>query len=131
MRVEGKNKLVFPELSYRLIGVCFRVFNTLGWGFPEVHYQKALAKEFETASIRNRREVYIPILYKGNVISRTFVDFIVEDTIILELKVVRKLAYVHTRQLLTYLHASGIKLGILVYFTNDGVKYRRVLNSKA
>ena len=101
MRI-SKDKLVYPELSYNVLGAAFSAFNELGWGLSEKDYQRGLAKELGKRG-------------KGK--------------IILELKVVPKLGYVHTRQLLGYLIGSGYKLGILLYFTKDGVKHRRVLNS--
>lgn len=127
--MEIKDKIIFPELSYRIIGAAFRVFNELGWGFSEAVYQKALIKEFKERGIVFKSGVYIPLKYEIANIGRYFADFIIEDQILLELKVVSRLGYTHAKQTLNYLKSSGIKLGILVYFTKDGVKYRRILNS--
>lgn len=124
----ANSKIVLPELSYSVIGATFKVFNELGWGFSEKHYQAALAKELETAHIKFRREVYVPFEYKSENIGRYFADFVVEDKILLELKVVQKLGYVHLRQILGYLRSTKLKLGILIYFMREGVKYRRVIN---
>ncbi len=127
----ANTKVVYSDLSYALIGAAFRVFNSLGYGLAEKAYQNALAKELSKAGVGFRREAYVPITYKGEKISRYFADFIIEEKILLELKVVKKLGYAHVKQTLNYLRSSGLKLGILLYFTNDGVKYRRVLNSRA
>lgn len=121
---------VFPDLSYKVIGAAFSVFNELGWGLPEKDYQAALAKELSLLNLEYQREWFVPLKYKGENISKYFVDFLVARKILLELKVVSKLGYTHARQVLTYLKSAGIKLGILLYFTKDGVKYRRVLNSE-
>lgn len=129
MRI-AKDKLVFPELSYNILGAAFNVSNELGWGLSEKEYQRSLARELEKAGIRYEREVFIPLTYKSEPIGRFYADFVVDGKIILELKVVPKLGYAHTRQLLIYLIGSGYKLGILIYFTKDGVKQRRVLNSR-
>ena len=131
MTANNANNIVYPELSYKVIGASFRVFNELGYGLAEKAYQDALAKELKDNHIELRREVYTPIKYKGEKVSRYFSDFVIENKILLELKVVRKLGYTHVRQTLNYLRNSGLKLGILIYFTSDGVKYRRVLNSQA
>lgn len=125
-----KETLVFPELSYKTLGAAFSTFNELGWGLAEKDYQRGLAKELEKMGIHYEREVYIPLKYKSESVGRFFADFVIEGKIILELKVVPKLGYAHTRQLLGYLIGSGYKLGILIYFTKDGVKHRRVLNSR-
>ncbi|MBI4087592.1 MAG: GxxExxY protein [Candidatus Liptonbacteria bacterium] len=124
----ANSKIVLPELSYSIIGAAFRVFNELGWGFSEKHYQGALAKELEDAGLLFRREVYIPFTYKSSTIGRYFADFIVNDKILLELKVVPKFGYVHLHQALGHLHSAKLKLGILIYFTREGIKYRRVVN---
>ncbi len=123
-----KDKIVFPELSYQIIGAAFNVFNELGWGFSEKDYQSALAKEFEGKSIKFKREVYIPINYKDSLIKKYYADFVVDEKILVELKVVPRLGYFHLRQLLNYLKLSGLRLGILIYFSREGIKYRRVLN---
>ena len=129
MQIENQ-KVIFPELSYQVIGAAFHVFNELGWGLTEKDYQKALAHECTEAKIRFRREVYIPLEYKSVNIGRYFADFIIEDKLLLEIKVVAQLGYAHAKQVLRYLKNAKIKLGILVYITKEGAKYRRILNSE-
>jgi GxxExxY protein len=130
MRIELKeNKIVFPDLSYKIVGAAFQVFNDLGWGLSEKDYQSALSKELSDLELDFKREVYIPFYYKNSNLSRYFADFIIEGKILLELKVVSRLGYMHTKQILNYLRNGNLKLGILLYFTKEGVKYRRVLNS--
>ncbi|TSC96657.1 MAG: hypothetical protein Athens101426_236 [Parcubacteria group bacterium Athens1014_26] len=128
MRMKNKDKIIFPDLSYKIIGSTFEVFNELGWGLSEKDYQKALMKEFERRKIKFKREVYIPLQYKNINIGRYYADFIIEDKILLEIKVVSRFGYVHVKQLFGYLKSAGVKLGILLYFTKEGIKYRRVLN---
>ena len=107
------------------------MFNRIGYGLPEKVYQEALAHELKEQGLQFTREVYLPVRYKSENLVRYFADFVIENKIVVELKVVKKLTYSHARQLLAYLRSSGIKLGILLYFTSEGVKYRRVLNSHA
>lgn len=128
MRI-AERELIFPELSYQVVGAAFRVFNGVGYGFSEKVYQKAMAKEFDSLGLKFNREVYLPLNYKNKLLVRFFADFIVDGKIVVELKVVKKLNYSHARQVLEYLRNSGVRLGILLYFTSDGVKYRRVVNS--
>ena len=125
----ANSDLIFPELSYEIVGAAFEVFNSIGWGFSEKHYQKALWEELKNRNIDLKKEVYIPLKYKNANIGRYFADFIVDGKILLELKVVSRLGYVHAKQVLEYLQSASLKLGILLYFTRDGVKYRRVINS--
>lgn len=126
-----RNKdLIYPELSYKIIGACFSVANILGHGHKEIYYQKALAKELKTINLLFQKEPTINLMYKGEKIGRYIPDFIVDDKIIVELKVATKLGYTHIRQqVLPYLKAAKIKLALLVYFTQEGVKYRRIINS--
>ncbi|MFA4890095.1 MAG: GxxExxY protein [Candidatus Paceibacterota bacterium] len=127
---DNDKMIVFPELSFKIIGATFNVFNKLNWGMQEKYYQRALAKEFSDLGLRYEKEKFIPLEYKNEKIGHYFADFIIEGKILLELKVVSKLGYIHCKQVLEYLKNANIKLGILIYFTKDGVKYRRVLNSK-
>ncbi len=126
-----KNKIIFPDLSYKIIGASFKVFNKLGWGLPEKDYQKALVEEFNELDLNFQREVYIPLKYKTLNIGRYFADFVIENKVLVEIKVVSKLGYAYVKQILVYLKSVNLKLGILIYFTKEGIKYRRVLNSKA
>ena len=127
----ANKELIFPELSYKIIGAAFSTFNELGYGLSEKVYQRALAKELEKLGLKFEREFYIPLRYGHENLSRHFADFVVEGKILVELKVVKKLGYSHARQVLDYLHSSGMRLGILLYFTREGIKYRRIINSAA
>jgi GxxExxY protein len=123
-----ERKVVLPELSYKIMGALFSVGNTLPWGLPEKDFQKALATVFSQEGIPFKREVYIPVKSAESLVGKYFADFVIDEKVILELKVVARMGYAQVRQLLTYLRAGGYKLGMLIYFTKDGVKYRRVLN---
>ncbi len=126
----AKEKLVLPELSYDIVGAAFEVCNSLGWGLSEKHYQQALAKEPEDKKIRFKKEVFVPLAYKERKLGKYFADFMVEGKILLELKAVPKFGYVHSRQILGYLRSANLRLGILIYFGKEGVKYHRVLDSQ-
>jgi len=131
-RVKRNNKsnLLYPELSYEIIGVAFNVFNELGFGHREIYYQRALSKELNRAGIEYEREVRHDVTYKGDRIGVDIADFIVENKIVVELKARSRIGYVHIKQTLSYLKENELKLEILIYFTKDGVKYRRVLNAQ-
>lgn len=124
-----RQDLAYPELSYDIIGANFRIFNKIGWGHRELYYQRALARELELLGLSFKRETVILLRYENKIIGRYVPDFIVEDKVILELKVVSKLGYTHIHQVLPYLKETNLKLAILIYFTKDGVKYRRVINA--
>lgn len=124
--------IVFSELSYKIIGAAYRVFNQLGWGMHEKYYQRALAEELKLLGIKFVKEFPIEIAYSQlGSIGRYFADFLVGEDILVELKTRPRLGYVHLRQVLEYLRRAHLKLAILIYFTKEGVQYRRVLNSQA
>lgn len=128
MQNTNRNTLVFPKESFEIVGAAFRVFNNSGWGLSEKYYQKALSEELDHIGLEYRREVSIPLNYTGKNLGRYFADFIIKNKILLELKVVPRFNYVHCRQVVVYLKSANLRLGILIYFTKEGVKYRRILN---
>ena len=129
IRIRTDEKVIYPDLSYMIIGATYQVFNDMGYGLSEQTYQKAFAKELETRNITFKREQLATLQYKGEPVARFFLDFVLEEKIVVELKVRSKLGYAHIKQVMNYLKATGLKLAILIYFTRDGVKYRRVLNA--
>ena len=120
--------LVYKELSYKIVGVAFNVFNNLGYGMQEKYYQKAFVKELETLNIPYKREERIVLDYKESNLGSYFADFIVDNKVIVELKVRPRLGYTHIRQVTEYLNKFNKKLAIMIYFNKDGVHYRRILN---
>ena len=124
-----KIELIYPELSYQIVGAAFKVFNELGYGMSEKYYQRAFAKALEAENIPFKQEYLVHLHYDGQPIGRCFLDFVVADKIVVETKVRQKLGYTHIKQVMNYLKATRFKLAILIYFTSDGVKYRRVLNT--
>ena len=120
--------LVFREESFEIVGAAFFVFNELGYGLREDYYQKALAREFDGRAIQYEREKIIQVPYKGNSLGNLRIDFLVGGKIAVELKVRHALGYPHIKQVTNYLKAANVKLAIILYFTRDGVKFRRVLN---
>lgn len=122
-------KVVYPELSYKIMGIAFEVFNTLGYGMSEKYYQRAFAKSLEVGGIPFKREFPVQLQYHNQVIGRYFLDFVLDDKVVVEMKVRPRFGYTHIKQVMNYLKSTGYKLAILIYFTRDGVKYRRVINA--
>jgi GxxExxY protein len=120
------------DISYLIRKAIFKVFNTLGPGLFESVYVGALVFELTNLGLSVKREVGIPIVYKGvNLDAGYRADMIVNDKVIMEVKSVETLAEVHHKQLLTYLRLSGLKLGLLVNFnTTEILKsiFRKVNN---
>ncbi|MFC1571345.1 GxxExxY protein [Candidatus Margulisiibacteriota bacterium] len=122
--------LIFPELSYKIVGLLFRVFKDLGAGLQEKHYQKAVKHLLEKEDIPFLEQVRFDIELYGNFIGRYYFDFIIDNKIVLELKARSYFYRNDTYQILSYLKKSGLKLGLLARFSSDGVKVKRILKGK-
>jgi len=115
---KGGEKLDKKEnaLSFQVIGAALEVHRHLGPGLLESAYRDCLCRELAINGIKHERERVLPISYKGVIVTGYRADIIVEDLVILELKSVQQLHPVHAAQLLSYLRASGLRLGLLINF---------------
>lgn len=105
-----------------------QVHNTLGNGFQEVIYQRALAIELAYKGISFKREKEMPIHYRDQQIGTRRVDFFVEDTVMVELKAIEKLENVHKAQAINYCEAYNIPDGLLINFGGSSLEFKRVYN---
>ncbi len=130
MKKEIRTNLIYPELSYKIIGILFDVYNQLGYGYQEKYYEKAVATSLKLAKLNYKEQFSIPLEFKGEKIGNYFLDFLVDDKIVLELKRGERVAKSNIDQIYAYLKATGLKLGILAQFAPSGIKFRRILNIK-
>ncbi|MBU3010240.1 GxxExxY protein [Polaribacter vadi] len=122
------NNLLYKEETYKIIGICMEVHNQLGKGFNEIVYSDALEIELIDNNIKYSKEKKFSISYKGNILPHKYrADFIINDKIILEIKAVQCLTSSHIKQTLNYLAVSSLKLGLLINFGEDSLKYKRVI----
>ena len=113
------NKLDVNSDMYRIVGCAFETYNTLKSGYLESVYEAALEYELLQAGFSVRRQVRIPVFYKGVELKKDFyADMMVNDRIILELKAVSSLNQAHERQLVSYMKSTGIREGMLLNFGN-------------
>ena len=121
--------LIYNEQSYEINGAAFHVYNQLGPGFLEAVYQEALEIEFQRRNIPYEREKELKIIYDGVELKQTYrADFVCYGNIIVELKAVSALDDAHRSQVYNYLHATGMKLGILYNFGySDGLERERIV----
>lgn len=120
--------LYLKEEVYKIIGLCMEVHNILGKGHTEVVYKDALEYEFKINSIPFEREKEYKIHYKDIILPRKYnADFVVFEEIIFEVKAISQLTISDTKQTLNYLASSKNKLGLLVNFGEDSVKYKRII----
>lgn len=105
------------KLSWKIIGACIEVHRFLGPGLLESIYSDCLSREFSLRNISFKREVFVPLMYKGEVFSTKLrADYVVEDSVILELKSVREMLPIYEAQLMSYMALSNIELGLLINF---------------
>ena len=110
-------KLIYEEESYAIRGAVFEVYREMGCGFLEAVYQECLAKEFGRAEIPFQAQPELWLSYKGERLQQTYKpDFVCFDKIIVELKAVKEICPEHQAQVINYLKATGMKLGLLVNF---------------
>ena len=108
--------ILYPELSWEIVGAAIEVHKHIGPGQLESIYQRAMECELRRRAIAFRAQVPVPMFFKGDRVGDFYADLIVEDAVILELKAVERLKGVHTAQVLSYLSASRLRLGILMNF---------------
>ena len=117
--------LEYDELTKKVIGAAYRVYNLLGFGFVEKIYENSLMIELRELGLNAKQQEPISVRYRGEVVGEFEADVLVEDVLIVELKSVRTLAPAHEVQLVNYLTATGKPIGLLINFGPDEVQVRR------
>ncbi|HEX7844308.1 MAG TPA: GxxExxY protein [Chitinophagaceae bacterium] len=120
----------YKEITEKIIGAAMKVHSTLGNGFQEVIYQRALAIEMEENGLGFAREFSMPIYYKGRNIGERRVDFFVEEKIMVEIKAIIQLEKVHLAQAKNYLEAYNMEVGLLINFGSISLEFKRLGNLK-
>ena len=126
--VTNKDKLIYPELSYQLMEILFEVHNKLGTKYQEKHYQRAIEIKLNELNIPYKREAKVDVSFGNEKLGSFFVDFIIAGKIILETKRVWKISQDDIKQVLRYLKATKLKLGIIANFRHKSLESRRILN---
>ena len=115
----------YAELTEKIIGCAYDVYNTLGGGFLESVYENSLLIELRENGLDARSQVHLDVLYRGQTVGCFAPDILVNDTVIVEIKAIESLAKAHEAQLVNYLVATGKQVGLLLNFGPDGVTVRR------
>ena len=128
---ESLEKYPFQEETYKLIGVCMEVHRNLGKGFLEVVYKDALQYELRKVNIGFEREKKFEIAYKDIILPHYYIaDFVAFGKIIIEVKAQENVAENHYKQVINYLSVSKLKLGLIINFGEESLKFKRVALTK-
>ena len=115
------------DITFKINGAIFEVNRVLGAGFLEKIYEKALLIELRRRGLKAEREVPIQVKYKDELVGDYFADIVVEGQVIIELKTVENLQNIHEAQLINYLKATGMKVGLLVNFRGTKAEIKRMV----
>ena len=121
--------LKYSEITEKIIGGAMRVHAALGNGFQEVIYQRCLAIEMQNAGLAFVREIEMSIFYQEQEVGSPRVDFLVENTVLVELKAISELTSIHHAQIINYLTAYKLQVGLLINFGEKSLNYRRFIKS--
>jgi GxxExxY protein len=115
------------DITYAINGAVFEVNRVLGPGFLEKVYENALMVELEKRGLKAENQVPITVYYKGNAVGEYVADIVVEGKVLIELKTVEQLDRIHEAQLLNYLKATGLQVGLLVNFKHEKANIKRMV----
>ena len=119
--------IIHKDLSYKIIELALEAHNELGCGFLERVYENALMILFERESIPAKQQAPADVYFQNKVVGQYFADILVDNKIIVELKTVNAILDVHKAQVLNYLRATGIKLGLILDFAKPRLEYKRLV----
>ncbi|PYP78752.1 MAG: GxxExxY protein [Gemmatimonadetes bacterium] len=117
-------RLVEEQLTHSVIGAFYEVYNALGFGFLEQVYISALERELRARGHAVGREVFVPVIYKGDEISRQRIDMIIDERLVVEAKATQELHKSARRQVYNYLRATRLQVGLLMHFGPEPCFYR-------
>ena len=119
------------ELTHRIIGCAYKVFNQLGFGFLESVYKKSMLIELTKNGLKAEAEKPLKVLYDNQVVGDFFIDLYIEDIVLVELKSVQNVVKEHEVQLVNYLNGLKKDIGLLIHFGSSGVEVRRKFREPA
>jgi len=116
------------QITEKIIGAAYRVYNTLGFGFLEKVYENALVTELKKLGLSARQQEPVKVYYEGQVVGDFVADLLVDDKVIVEVKAVSRLDKVHEAQIVNYLKATNIEVGLLINFGPEIQIKRRIFD---
>ena len=122
--------MLHKEITSKIISAFYAVYNTLGYGFLEKVYENALVIELEKRGLTIEQQLPIQVYYEGKVVGEYFADLLVNDKVIVELKAVKEIIDAHEAQLVNYLKATNIEVGLLLNFGTEAKFKRKIFTQK-
>jgi len=123
----AEKDLLYNDLTRTIIGAAMEVHSNLGPGFLESVYEAAMAIEFNLQKVSYECQKAIPVMYKGEKAKDFFCDFLVGHKVLVELKALKTVTNTEEAQILNYLKATGLKVGLLINFGEQALKYKRLV----
>lgn len=120
--------MISNDLTYKVIGLVYDVYNRLEYGHREKIYQSAFEELLIKENINYHKELYCPISFENKIIGKYFLDYLIENNLILEFKVAEDFYLKHIKQVINYLKAKQLKLGLIALITKNGIKIKRIIN---
>lgn len=124
---EKQEEYKYQDITGQILKIAFEVHDTLGCGFLEKVYERALIYELQQIKMKTEVQKSIKITYKGQNVGNYMADIVVEDKVIVELKAVDFLAMIHKAQVLNYLRATGYRVALILNFAKPRLEYKRVV----
>jgi len=123
-----KKNIIYADESYEIIGMMYDVWDEIGFGHKENFYQKAVVETFRKNNKRYKEQLRLKVKMGGKELGEYVLDFLYEDKIVIELKQGNGFSKRNINQIYSYLKATGLKLGLLINFTREGIKFKRIVN---
>lgn len=124
------SNIIQKELSYKIMGILFSVHRQLGNRYQEKYYQRAVEEGLKQAGLIFKKEIAVDLTFNNKKIGKYLLDFLVENKIIIEIKAIPELGPKDFSQVLAYLKAANLELGIIANFRSKKLTYKRILNSQ-
>jgi len=123
-----RNDLAFPDLSFKINGILFKIFKEIGGGHKENYYQRAIKIGLDKEKINFIEQYYIPIKFENKIVGKYFLDFLIEEKIVLEIKRGQYIPAAIINQTKQYLETLNLQLALIACFTHTGVHIKRIIN---
>lgn len=125
--MENNKKLLYKDLTYKIIGLAMEVYNELGYGFLEKVYEEAMIVQLNENKLIYTQQPKFEVVFKNKIVGEFYPDLIVDNKVIIELKTSEKIIDFHRSQLLNYLKVTKLRVGLIINFSKSKLEYERLI----